>query len=161
MVLFQNISDIISANINELIVSSEYPEKVLEQAICEIEDSISATTTQTAKAMAGEKRLSRELQLNQEQAERWRHRAALAVEAGDDDLAQKAIVRKNEHEKLSLALEDQLETTCESSAVLTRRLDGMRAKLSEAKRSLESLAVRQRAAEFRNQEDGSCHDLID
>ena len=151
MGLFKRISDIISANINELTEGLEDPEKMLKQAIREMEESIGEATTQTAKSMANEKRLSRELQRNQEQAQRWQQRASQAVEAGDDDLAKKALTRTNEHQKLTLALEDQIATARESSAMLKHQLEGMKAKLSEAKRSLASLSARQRAANFRKQ----------
>ena len=151
MGLFKRISDIISANLNELTEGLEDPEKMLKQAIREMEESIGEATTQTAKSMANEKRLSRELQRNQEQAQRWQQRASQAVEAGDDDLAKKALTRKNEHQKLMLALEDQIATARESSALLKHQLEGMKAKLSEAKRSLASLSARQRAANFRKQ----------
>ena len=151
MGLFKRISDIISANLNELTEGLEDPEKMLKQAIREMEESIGEATTQTAKSMANEKRLSRELQRNQEQAQRWQQRASQAVEAGDDDLAKKALTRKNEHQKLTLALEDQIATARESSAMLKHQLEGMKAKLSEAKRSLASLSARQRAANFRKQ----------
>ena len=151
MGLFNRISDIISANLNELTEGLEDPEKMLKQAIREMVESIGSATTQTAKSMANEKRLSRELQRNREQVDRWRQRALQAVEAGDDDLAKKAITRKNEHKKLTLALEDQIATAREASAMLKHQLEGMKAKLSEAKRSLASLTARQRAANFRKQ----------
>jgi phage shock protein A len=114
-----------------------------------MEDSISDATAQTAKAMAGEKMMARELDRNRKQAEEWQSRAATAVDAGDDDLARKALSRKREHENLATALEDQLETAREASVTLRRQLDGMKAKLAEAKRSLTTLSARKRSADFR------------
>ena len=64
MGIFQRISDILSANMNELTEQFEDPEKMLKQAIREMEDSIAEVTQQTAKAMAHEKTLSRELERN-------------------------------------------------------------------------------------------------
>ena len=151
MGLFKRISDIISANLNELTEGLEDPEKMLKQAIREMVESIGSATTQTAKSMANEKRLARELHRNQEQADRWQQRASQAVAGGDDELAKKALTRRNEHQKLTLALEDQIATALESSAMLKHQLEGMKAKLSEAKRSLASLTARQRAANFRKQ----------
>ena len=87
MGIFKRISDIISANINELTEQFENPEKMLKQAIREMEDSIAEVTQQTAKAMAHEKTLSRELQRNRAGSEEWQQRAVKAVEAGDDALA--------------------------------------------------------------------------
>jgi phage shock protein A len=153
MGFFKRISDIVSANLNDMAEEFEDPEKMLRQAIREMEESISEVTQQTAKAMANEKTLNRELERNQAQADEWQKRAVTAVDAGDDELAKKALTRKGEHAKLVSALEDQLESAREASIALRRQLDGMKAKLSEAKRNLATLAARKRAADFRKKMD--------
>jgi phage shock protein A len=91
--------------------------------------------------MANEKTLARELQRNKAQVEQWMGRAEKAVEAGDDDLARKALARKalarkNEHQKVVEALEDQVQAAEEASRTLKRQLLAMKAKLAEAKRNL-------------------------
>lgn len=149
MGIFKRISDIVSANLSELAEEYEDPAVMLKQAVREMEESIADATQQTAKAMANEKTLARELDRNRQQADQWRDRAEKAVEAGDDDLACKAISRKNEHEKLVAALEDQLESARDASQTLRRQLDGMKAKVAEAKRNLATLSARKRAADFR------------
>ena len=151
MGIFSRISDIISANFNEMADNFEDPEKMLKQAIREMEESIADATQQTAKAMANEKTLARELQRNRQQAGVWQSRAEAAVAAGDDDLARKALVRRREHEDLAAALEDQSQSANQAAVTLKRQLDAMRAKLAEAKRSLATLTVRKRAADFRKQ----------
>ncbi len=153
MGIFKRISDIISANLNELTESFEDPELMLKQAIREMETSINEVTEQTAKAMANEKTLNRELERNRQQAEEWKGRASKAVDAGDDDLARRALSRKKEHDKLVAALEDQLEAAGEASGVLKRQLDAMKAKLAEAKRNHATLTARKRAADFRKRVD--------
>ena len=76
MGVFKRISDIISANLNDLTEQFEDPEKMLKQAVREMEGSISDVTQQTAKAMANEKTMSRELERNRSQAQQWQERAA-------------------------------------------------------------------------------------
>lgn len=153
MGMFKRISDIISANFNELAEQFENPELMLKQAIREMETSINEVTGQTAKAMANEKTLDRELDRNRQQAEQWKGRAAKAVDAGDDDLARRALSRKKEHEQLIAALQDQLESAREASTVLRRQLDAMKAKLAEAKRNHATLVARKQAADFRKRVD--------
>jgi phage shock protein A len=153
MGIFKRIGDIISANLNDMTEHFEDPEKMLKQAIREMEESIADLTQQTAKVMANEKTVSRELERNRQQSAQWQDRAAKAVDAGDDDLARRALSRKKEHEKLIAALEDQLKAAEESTAVLRRQLDAMRAKLAEAKRTQATLAARQRAADFHKRLD--------
>ena len=153
MGIFKRISDIISANLNDLTEQFEDPEKMLKQAVREMEESIAEVTQQTAKAMANQKTMARELQRNRAQCEQWQDRAAKAVEAGDDDLARKALARKNEHQKVADALEDQLEAARQAATTLKRELAAMKAKLAEAQRNLTTLSARKRAADFRKKMD--------
>jgi phage shock protein A len=149
MGIFQRISDIISANLNDLTDNWEHPEQMLRQAIREMEDSIAIATRETARALANEKLLAKELEKNRSQANRWQERAEQAVVADDDELARKALVRKKEHEKLVVALEDELNAARDAAGSLKRQLEAMKVKLAEAKRSLATLSARQRAADFR------------
>ena len=150
MGIFKRISDIISANLNDLTEGFENPERMLRQAVREMEETIAEVTNQTAKAMANETTLARELERNRAQRQQWQGRAEKAVEEGDDELARKAIIRKNEHEQLVEALNDQLKACpgcqCESPPPIG---GGMKAKLAEGRRNLATLSSRKRAADFR------------
>jgi phage shock protein A len=159
MGLFRRISDIVSANLNEMTERFEDPEKMLKQAIREMETSIADATEQTAKALASEKILAKEQANNESQARQWQDRAEKAVSAGDDELARKALARKQEHEKLVLAIKDQIGTNQEANLSLRRQLDGMKAKMAEAKRSLATLSARQKAADFRKKLETSAAEV--
>lgn len=160
MGVFKRISDIISANLNDMTEGFEDPEVMLRQAVREMEETIADVTNQTAKAMANETTLSRELERNRSQQQQWQSRAEKAVEEGDDELARKAIARKNEHEKLVDALADQLEAAREASATLRRQLAAMKAKLAEGKRNLATLSARTRAANFRRKMESQAAGVV-
>lgn len=149
MGLFQRISDIITANLNEMAEGFEDPEKMLRQAIREMEQSIGEATQETAKVLANEKRMAKELEGNEQQAREWQRKAEQAVAGGDDNLARKALSRKQEHQKLVTALQDQLSSATDASRTLRHQLEGMQAKLAEAKRNLATLSARKRAADFK------------
>lgn len=159
MGLFKRISDIITANLNEMTEGLEDPEMLLRQAVREMEQSIADATQETAKVLANEKLLVKELASNRQQSLNWQQKAELAVESSDDDLARKALSRKNEHQKLVTALEDQLKSAQDATQTLKHQLDGMRAKLAEAKRSLATLSARKKAADFRKKMHTSELDL--
>lgn len=160
MGVFKRISDIISANLNDMTESFEDPEQMLRQAVREMEETIAEVTNQTAKAMANETTLSRELERNRNQQQQWQGRAEKAVEEGNDDLARKAIARKNEHEKLVAALKDQLGAAGEASVSLRCQLAGMKAKLAEGKRNLSTLSARKRAADFRRKMESQATGVV-
>lgn len=148
MGVFSRISDIISANLNDMIEHWEEPEQMLRQAVREMETTIEQSRRSVARAMASDKLVARELSLNEKQAEQWAARAETAVSAGDDAMALKALARKQEHEKVAAALRDQHQSAVEATATLRRQLDGMQAKLAEAKRRLGTLTARKKAADI-------------
>ena len=149
MGIFKRINDIVSANLNDMVESWEEPEKMLKQAIREMEISIEDSKRSVAKAMASEKMLGKELLENHRQADEWQRRAEQAVESGNDDLARKAVARKQEHEKVAAALSDQHTASQEAVVALRRQLEAMQAKLADAKRRLSTLVVRKKAADMR------------
>jgi len=149
MGIFKRINDIVSANLNDMVESWEEPEKMLKQAIREMEISIEDSKRSVAKAMASEKMLGKELLENHRQADEWQRRAEQAVESGNDDLARKALARKQEHEKVAAALSDQHTASQEAVVALRRQLEAMQAKLADAKRRLSTLVVRKKAADIR------------
>jgi phage shock protein A len=149
MGIFQRISDIVSANLNDLVEDYEDPEKMLRQVIREMEDAIATAKPDVARAMASQKTVAKELASNEAQVAAWTQRAEKAVEAGDDDLARKAITRKKEYEKIVAALRDQHVAATDASQTLRRQLEAMQAKLKDAQRRLGTLTARQRAAQVR------------
>ncbi|MBV9125158.1 MAG: PspA/IM30 family protein, partial [Planctomycetes bacterium] len=149
MGLFQRVSDIISANLNDLVEKFEDPELMLKQAIHEMETSIAEARMETARALGSEKLVKKSLADNERQVREWQQRAEKAIAVGDDVLARKALRRKQEYAKVVAALQDQATAAGEASRILRRQYEGMQAKLAEARRSLATLVARQRAAQMR------------
>lgn len=150
MKLFSRIRDILSANINDLVEGMEDPEKMLRQAVREMEATIGRAKENVARLMAGRQMITRELEKNREQAKLWAGRAERAVGDGNDQLARKGIARKQEHEKLATALEDELVETQTAIKRLRHQLGAMEAKLAEAKRRLVTLSARKCAADLQS-----------
>jgi len=150
MGIFSRISDIISANLNDMIENIEDPEKMLRQAVREMETTIDRARESTARTMAGQKMVKSELQKNRRQAKLWAERAQNAVADANDELARKAISRRQEHEKLIVALEDEIAEADATVQRLRRQLSAMQAKLAEAKRRLTTLSARKRVADLRS-----------
>jgi phage shock protein A len=149
MGLFQRFGDIISANLNDMVDRFEDPEKMLKQAVREMETAIADAKRETARAMASEKLAAKELAESERQGRDWAQRAEQAVRGGDDALARKALSRKQEHDKVSAALRDQTAAAAEASRTLRHQLEAMQAKLAEATRRLGTLVARQKAAAVR------------
>jgi phage shock protein A len=149
LAIFKRFSDILATDLIELVTEHEDPEAILRQAVREIEESIEQATRQAGEAIADETMLSIELRRNRDEILQWQQWAEKAVTAGDDHLARTALSRKREHEKLVAALEDEVDVARGASRRLRRQLEGMKAKVAEAKRYLGTLAARNRPAGVR------------
>lgn len=151
MNLFRRVSDIISANLNDLIDRFEDPEAMLKQAIGEMETAIDRTMQAAAKVIADERLLTRQLSEYRRSNERLRERAATAVKRGDEAAARTALTQRGEQEKLIAALEDQLQSARRHSVKLRRQVAAMRVRLGEAQHKLQTYIARNRAAAARRQ----------
>jgi phage shock protein A len=81
----------IRAQINGAIRENEDPEKVLEQAIAEMENELIAMRQALAEAVATQKRTERQLQQQEKAAKNWHDRARLALDHGNETLAREAL----------------------------------------------------------------------
>jgi phage shock protein A len=143
MTLFRRINDIFTANLNDLVDRFEDPEKMLRQAIREMDDAIAATTTAAARCIAGTRLLEKEIASRRAHAVRWQRSAVAAVAAGDDEQARRSLTRRREHERFIAALEEQSAAADEMSTRLRRRIEAMKVKRADAGRMLIELAARQ------------------
>lgn len=149
MGLFKRFNDIIAANLNELVDRFEDPEKGLRQAVREMEEAIQAATTETAKVLANQKRLEKDVSRTEFDIQRWNSSAEQFVDQKDDGGARQSLVRAADAARLLNSLNEQLSLATEASNVLRDQLAGMRSKLDEAKRELATLSARNKAAEIR------------
>src|SRR2546427_7564787 len=104
MGVLQRVGDILSANIHDLVDRFEDPEKMLRQAIREMEALVQETMDGAAKSIATEKLLLKDLASEEHLAKQWEDKAERAVQAGDDPAARKALGRRMEHERLAKSL---------------------------------------------------------
>ena len=151
--LFKRISDVITANLNDLVDRVEDPERMIKQLIREMEENISSAREGVIDAVASEKQLAKELDSQRRQAEEWHNRARLALESGNETLAREALLRKREHDGIVANLQTSWESARRTSERLKIQLRALEAKLEEARLKKGSLVARQRAAQAREQMD--------
>ena len=147
MGIFDRLSTLLRSNINDLISSAENPEKMLNQILVDMRSQLAKAKQQVAAAIADEKRLRDQADLERKNADDWEKRAMLAVQEGRDDLAKQALVRHGEH----LTHAEQLEVTWQAHQAETEKLKAslrdLNDKIEEAKRKKNLLLARQRRAQ--------------
>ena len=151
MGIFTRVSDIVSANLNDIVERFESPETMLCQAIREMDCAIARTMEATAKAIADERLIEHELARHREQSAVLLACARAAVIRSDESAARRALIRRQEHEKLVAALDDQLVRVRSTTGKIRRQLDAMRFRRMEAQRTLHVLIARDRAVAARRE----------
>lgn len=147
MGIFRRITDIIAANVNDLIDRAEDPEKMAKQIIREMEESIGEVRGQVARAMAAEHQLAAQLNAARTDAAEWERRAMRAVELNKDDLARQALLRRREAERTIRALEPQLDRSREATELLRQQLRVLEDRIMMARRKRDTIIARQRMAQ--------------
>jgi phage shock protein A len=92
--MFARMTDILRSNINEALDRAQDPEKLIRQMIREMEDAVNKATASVGTAVANQKRLERRYDERVNQVEDWQRKAERGVEAGEDELARRALERK-------------------------------------------------------------------
>jgi phage shock protein A len=147
MSFFSRMSDILSANVNDLLDRAEDPEKMVKLLVAEMEEHVEKAREGLTKAIAGEKQLETSLNKNRQAAEEWHVKAKSAVDRGDEDLARRCLQRRKEFEKIADSIMPQWEVSRKTSDVLKADFRRLEEKLEEARRKRDVLIARKLAAE--------------
>jgi len=151
MSLFDRISRVLRANVNDLVSKAEDPEKILEQAVIDMQEDLVQLRQAVARVIAEQKRSEQQYNLNQEEANKWQQRAQLAIAKGDETLAREALVRKKNHADTAATFKTQLEQQTTQVDTLKRSLVALESKIQEAKTKKTMLQARSQAAKATEQ----------
>ena len=136
MAIFKRIADILKANINDMIDKAEDPEKMVKQLIIEIEQDVDEATQALGQAMGSQKMAQKELADAMAKSADWNDKAKLALKAGNEDLARKALECK-------VAVDAQIEPLQKSYDEITANVDKMKNQVQTLKMKLDEARARQ------------------
>ena len=151
MGIFSRLGTLIKSNLNDLISRSEDPEKMLTQVLLDMQQQLVEAKKSVAIAIADEKKLQKQYNVELDKSKDWERKAMLAVRAANDDLARQALTRKQEHENIAGQFQQQW---IAQKAAVDKLKDALRLlanKIEEAKRKKNILIARKKRAEAQNQ----------
>ena len=151
MGFFDRLSRLLRANLNQFVSNAEDPSKILEQSVIDMQADLEKLRQAVANAMASQKRLSRQAQQAQEQAQVWYQRAEQAIQKGEEELAKEALIRRKTFQNTSSSLSIQLEGQQGQVEMLKRSLMPLEGKIAEARTKKDMLKARAKAAEAKQQ----------
>lgn len=159
MGLFDRVSRVVRSNLNAAVSAAEDPEKILDQAIIDMQEDLVQLRQAVASAIASQKRLQQQSNQAQSEANNWQQRAQLALQKGDENLAREALNRKKVQSETSTALKAQLDQQTGTVDTLKRNLIALEGKISEAKTKKDMLKARAQAAKANEQLQNSVNAL--
>jgi len=149
MGMFSRFTDIINANLNNMLDKAEDPDKMVKLIIQEMEETLVEVRSTAAKNIAEKKTLMRQIASLETSIRNWQEKAELAISKNRDDLAKSAL---NEKQKCTVQVSElqheqaQLDIFLNAVQEDSQRLQD---KLQEAKRKQEAFTLRQESAEVR------------
>lgn len=137
---------VVKANVNGLLGSLEDPEKILEQAVNDMQNDLVKVRQSYAEISASQKRMESQKNQAQSMADEWYKRAQLALSKSDDELAREALSRRQVQTTIVEDLNKSL--TAQSGAIerLYTSMTQLDAKILDAKRQKDIVIARARTA---------------
>ncbi|MGD1851220.1 MAG: PspA/IM30 family protein [Cyanophyceae cyanobacterium] len=151
MGLFDRVSRLIRANVNDMVSNAEDPEKILEQSIIDMQEDLVQMRQAVAKAIAAQNRMRQQYTQANNEANQWQQRAQLALQKGDEGLAREALTRRKAKADAAGSLQGQLDGQTTLADKLKQNLVALESKISEAKPKKDMLKARATAAKASEQ----------
>jgi len=151
MGIFDRMSQLIRANVNDLLDRAEDPDKMIDQYIRDMGDNIRTAREQVAAMIAQQKELEADVAETTTLASEWGAKAQRAVAAGKDDLAREALRRRRDSESNARVYDEQLRAQRDAVAKLKEQLRQLEAKYQSTLSQRDALVARQRRAEAQQQ----------
>lgn len=121
-------------------------ETTVRQTVADMKTELNKVVQSSAMAMSNYNRLDAEYQKYVRQSQDWKNRAGLALDAGNEDLAKKALAKKAESDKQVGSLQAAIESARQASESLKTQVSDLKHKIEEGERTATTLVARKNAA---------------
>lgn len=146
MNMFSRFGRVAKANINQVLNKLEDPEKVMTQAVEDLQKDLIKIRQSYAEVMATQKRMEKQREGAQQLLDEWYKRAQLALQNGEEDLAREALERKQSAAEQVETLTAQINAQAESLSSLYEAMGQLESKMTEAKAMKDQYVARARTA---------------
>ena len=137
---------VVKGNVNNLLSNMEDPEKVLEQAVTDMQNDLVKIRQNYAEISAAQKRMEKQKNEAETLAGDWYKRAQLALGKGDEALAREALSRRQIQQDIATNLVKQMTMQAAAIEKLYGSMQQLELKISEAKRDKDAMVARAKTA---------------
>jgi phage shock protein A len=121
-------------------------ESTVRQTVADMKTELNNVVRSSAMAMSNYNQLDAEYQKYLKQSQEWKARAGQALDAGNEDLAKKALAKKAECDKQVTSLQTAVEQAQKASDSLKTQVADLKHKIEEGERTATTLVARKNAA---------------
>src|SRR5262245_14556733 len=121
-------------------------EATVKQTVADMKSELNKVVQASASAMSNYNRLDAEYQKYSRQSEEWKGRAGMALDAGNEELARKALAKKAESDKQVASMQTAVESARQTSEKLKSQVMELKRKIEEGERTATTLVARKNAA---------------
>ncbi len=121
-------------------------EATVRQTVDDMKTELNNVVRSSAMAMSNYNQLDAEYQKYVRQSQEWKDRAGQALDAGNEDLAKKALARKGESDKQIASLQTAIDSARQASESLKTQVTELKHKIEEGERTATTLVARKNAA---------------
>ena len=121
-------------------------ETTVRQTVADMKGELNKVVQSSAMAMSNYNQLDAEYQKYVRQSKEWKDRAGLALDAGNEDLAKKALAKKAESDKQVTSLQAAIDSARQASEALKNQVSDLKHKIEEGERTATTLVARKNAA---------------
>ena len=121
-------------------------EATVKQTVIDMRTELSRVINASAMAMSEYNRLDAEYQKYVRQSQEWKDRAGVALDAGNEDLARKALAKKTECDQQVNSMQQAVESAKQTSEKLKSQVAELKRKIEDGERTATTLVARKNAA---------------
>ncbi len=128
-------------------VESATFEATVRQTVQDMRTELNKAVQASAMAMSNHNRLESEYQKYVRMSQEWKDRAGQALDAGNEDLAKKALAKKAEADQQVNSMQSAVESARQASETLKQQVTQLKQKIDEGERTATTLVARKNAAQ--------------
>jgi phage shock protein A len=121
-------------------------EATVKQTVADMKNELNNVVRASASAMSNYNTLDAEYQKYVRQSQEWKDRANMALDAGNEDLAKKALAKKAESDQQVTSMQTAVTQAQATSEKLKSQVGELKRKIDEGERTATTLVARKNAA---------------
>jgi len=147
MNLFDRFQRVAKSNLNNILKNLEDPEKIMNQAVEDMQNDLVKVRQSYAEVTATQRKLMKQKEQCDALANDWYERAQLALQKGNEELAREALNRRQTQADEAANLQNQIDSQAASIDKLYEGMQLLEGKILESKAKKDQMIARARTAQ--------------